>query len=303
MIVETVGLTKEYPDGGGCRDIDLTVGPGEIFGLLGPNGAGKSTFVKLLVGLLFPSAGHARILGRPLGDLEVRRSIGFLPENFRYQSWLTAAGVLRVHAALAGLAPREAAARIPEVLDRVRLVGVEKKKVGGFSKGMQQRLGLAVALLSRPRLVFLDEPTSALDPLGRREVRQIIQDLREEEVTVFLNSHLLSEVERVCDRVAIIKDGRLAAAGKLDTLLNRGLEVEIEVDEVNETLLSALRPVVCELRRDGTRLVVRVDGRERLPVLARTVCAAGCALYALEPRHCTLEELFLELTSGGEADA
>lgn len=303
MVVETFGLTKVYPGGGGCREITLNVGEGEIFGLLGPNGAGKSTFVKMLVGLLFPASGDARLLGRPLGDLEGRAGIGFLPENFRYHPWLTAGGVLRLHGALAGLSPDGVGERLPRVLDQVGLQGVEKKKVGAFSKGMQQRLGLAAALLARPRLVFLDEPTSALDPLGRREVRRLIQELRDEGVTVFLNSHLLSEVERVCNRVAIIKDGELVAAGELSALLNRELEVEIEVDEVDEGLLAALRPLVRHLWREGARLVVRVAGRGDVPLLARAVLERGRALYALEPRQTSLEDLFLELTAGGGEDA
>lgn len=300
VVLETFELTKVYPGGGGCRDISMRVGAGEVFGLLGPNGAGKSTFVKMLVGLLSPSAGQARLLGRPLGDLEARKGIGFLPENFRYHQWLTAGGVLQFHGALAGLSPGEIRERVPKVLKLVRLSGAEKKKVGTFSKGMQQRLGLAAALLPRPRLVFLDEPTSALDPMGRREVRQIIQDLQQEGVAVFLNSHLLSEVERVCERVAVIKEGQLVADGELRVLLDKGLEVMIEVDEVDEELLAALRPLAQDLRREGTRLMVRVAGPDTVPLLARKVVESGRALYALEPRQTSLEDLFLEMMSGGE---
>ncbi|MEW6459141.1 MAG: ABC transporter ATP-binding protein [Bacillota bacterium] len=299
MVVETFDLTKVYP-GGGCRDVTLAVGEGEIFGLLGPNGAGKSTFVKMLVGLLTPSRGGARLLGRPLGDINARTEIGFLPENFRYHQWLTAAGVLKLHGALAGLSAGEAGERVPRVLDLVGLPGTDNKKVGAFSKGMQQRLGLAAVLLAKPRLVFLDEPTSALDPVGRRDVRQLIRELREQGVTVFLNSHLLSEVEQVCSRVAVIKDGRVVAEGELPALLHKGLEVRIEVDEVNEALLEGLRPFVRHLRREGAALVVRVRDREDIPRLARVVLDSGRALYALEPGHESLESLFLELIGGGE---
>jgi len=301
MVVETYGLTKVYPGGGGCRDITLSVGEGEVFGLLGPNGAGKSTFVKVLVGLLSPTSGQARLFGRPPSDPAARRQIGFLPENFRYPDWLTVKELLAFHGGLAGLAPAEIKEAIPRVLELVRLSGVERKKVGTFSKGMQQRLGLAVALLARPRLLFLDEPTSALDPVGRQEVRRLIQDLKEAGVTVFLNSHLLGEVERVCSRVGILKDGRLVAAGELPSLLNAWLEVEIEVDRVDEGLLAALRPLVQDLRWEGSRITARVGERADIPRLARAVVERGLALYALRPRSNSLEDVFLELVAGGEA--
>ncbi|MBC7104837.1 MAG: ABC transporter ATP-binding protein [Firmicutes bacterium] len=303
MVVETVGLTKVYPGGGGCRDITLSVGEGEIFGLLGPNGAGKSTLVKILVGLIFPTGGHARVLGRPLGDLRAREKVGFLPENFRYHQWLTAGELLRFHGALGGMAPADLKRRIPQVLDLARLTGVERRKVGTFSKGMQQRLGLAVALLAGPQLLFLDEPTSALDPVGRREVRRLLLDLKGEGVTVFLNSHLLSEVERVCDRVAVIKEGRLVAQGGLAELLDAGPEVEIEVDEIDEDLLEVLRPLVRDLRREGTALLARVARRQEVPLLARRIVESGRSLYALRPRRTSLEDLFVELMEGDDTGA
>ncbi|MBC7344214.1 MAG: ABC transporter ATP-binding protein [Clostridia bacterium] len=302
MVVETYGLTKVYPGGGGCRDITLSVGAGEIFGLLGPNGAGKSTLVKMLVGLLFPTSGQARVLGCPLGDVRARQKIGFLPENFRYPAWLTAKELLEFHGALAGLTARETRKQIPELLDLVRLNGVERKRVAAFSKGMQQRLGLAVALLAKPKLVFLDEPTSALDPVGRREVRDIIQGLREEGITVFLNSHLLSEVERVCTRVGIIRGGELVAVGGLNELLSTGTEVEMELDEIDENLIHALRPLIKNLRREGAKLIAQVEGRECIPALVEKILEAGCRLYAVEPRRTSLEDLFLEMMAGGEGN-
>lgn len=220
MIVETSNLTKMYGKKIGCSEICLSVGEGQIFGFLGPNGAGKSTLVKILVGLLFPTSGTAKILGRPLGDLEARRKTGFLPENFRYQDWLTGEELLSFHASLYGLSAQDKKSRIPAVLEQVGLSGKERQRVGTYSKGMQQRIGLACALLPDPELVFLDEPTSALDPLGRREVRQIILDLRRRGKTVFLNSHLLSEVEMICDQVAIIHKGRIISTGVLEEMLS-----------------------------------------------------------------------------------
>lgn len=327
MVLETRNLTKVYPSGGGCFGITLAVEAGETFGLLGPNGAGKSTFVKMLVGLLAPTAGEARILGHPLGSLEARREIGFLPENFRYHDWLTARELLEFHGALRGLGVREVRRRIPEVLLLVGLSGVENRLVRTFSKGMQQRLGLAVALLPRPRLLFLDEPTSALDPLGRREIREIIQHLEGEGCTVFLNSHLLTEVERVCRRVAVIKNGRIVALGGLDELLANRLEVELHVGGLTPEILARLAQIGEVLRRlpaesgrgipvpgrfpgpgggpDGIqeKIWIRVDAREKLPQLAEAVVAGRGRLYSLSLVRNSLEELFVELMAGEGEDA
>lgn len=294
-VIETLNLTKVYPGGGGCRDITLEVAEGEVFGLLGPNGAGKSTFVKLLTGLIFPTSGQARLLGRPLGEVAARREIGFLPENFRYHDWLPAGELLALHATLHGVPPQEACRRIPEVLAGVKLSGVENKRVRTFSKGMQQRLGLAIALLARPRLLFLDEPTSALDPLGRREIREVIQHLASQGVTVFLNSHLLSEVERVCTRVAFIKEGVLVATGKLDALLAPGLEVRLRLGNLSQELLDQLAQMGSGLQVEGDLVTLQVPGPEDIPALAAVVVRTGGRLYSLEPRRGTLEDLFVEI--------
>ena len=209
MILQTEHLTKIYQQKVGCQDICLSVPEGQIFGFLGPNGAGKSTLVKTLVGLLFPTSGTAHLLGQPLGNLEARKRIGFLPENFRYHDWLTGYELLSFHATLHQMSVVLKKQRIPEILTLVGLAGKERQKVHTYSKGMQQRLGIACALVADPDLIFLDEPTSALDPLGRREVRTIILKLKQAGKTIFLNSHLLSEVAMICDRVAIIKQGQL----------------------------------------------------------------------------------------------
>ena len=208
--IQTHNLVKQYRGVTALAGLTMSVGRGEIFGFLGPNGAGKTTAVKLLLGLARPTAGDAQVLGRPAGDREARRRIGYLPELFRYQDWLTAREVLRLHCELMGMPHAERQAEIDHALDVVGLAGRAGDRVRGFSKGMQQRLGLGVALLGRPDLVFLDEPTSALDPVGRRDVREIIRFLKGRGTAVFLNSHLLSEVEQVCDRVAIIDNGRIA---------------------------------------------------------------------------------------------
>lgn len=304
-------MTKLYPGGGGCFDISLSLDAGEVFGLLGPNGAGKSTFIKVLVGLLTPTSGRARILGLPYGSLQARRQVGFLPENFRYHDWMTAAELLEFHGALHGLSRGEARRGVPEVLATVGLPGLARRLVRTFSKGMQQRLGLAVALLPRPRLLFLDEPTSALDPLGRREIREIMQRLQDRGMTIFLNSHLLTEVERVCQKVAVIKKGRIVATGRLEELLGQGRrrEVELEIGGLSAALLADIEQIAGLLRRDEgpaagrSRLRVRIDDRDKLPLLAEAVVRGGGRLYGLSPVQNSLEELFVELMGGDRLDA
>jgi len=309
-VLETEQLTKLYPGGGGCFDISLSLGAGDIFGLLGPNGAGKSTFIKMLVGLLTPTSGRARILGLPHGSLEARRQVGFLPENFRYHDWMTAAELLEFHGTLHGLSRGEARQRIAQALATVGLKGLEKRLIHTFSKGMQQRLGLAVALLPRPRLLFLDEPTSALDPIGRREIREIMQELQDRGLTIFLNSHLLTEVEKVCRKVAVIRRGRIVATGNLEELLGMGRhhEVQLEAGGLTAALLQCIEQIASVLHREDdpaagrTRLRLRVDDQDKLPLLAETVVHGGGRIYNLSMAQNSLEDLFVDLMAGDQAD-
>ncbi len=203
--IYTVGLRKRYGKTVAVKGLSLTVGRGEIFGFLGPNGAGKTTMVKMLLGLVKPTGGEGMVLGAPIGDRETRRKVGYLPELFRFQPWLTAREVLTLHCRLLQLAKPSWHTIITDSLHTVGLSDRASDKVAGFSKGMQQRLGLGVALLGEPALVVLDEPTSALDPVGRHHVRQIVRDLRSRGATVFLNTHLLEEAQQVCDRVAVAR--------------------------------------------------------------------------------------------------
>jgi len=309
-VLETEQLTKLYPTGGGCFDISLSLGAGEVFGLLGPNGAGKSTFIKMLVGLLTPTSGRASILGLPHGSLEARRQVGFLPENFRYHEWMTAAELLEFHGTLHGLSRGEARQRTAQMLVMVGLKGLEKRLVRTFSKGMQQRLGLAVALLPGPRLLFLDEPTSALDPMGRREIRKIIQELQDRDMTIFLNSHLLTEVEKVCRKVAVIRKGRIVATGRLEELLGMGRhqEVQLDVGGLTAGLLQRIEQIATVLHREedaggSSRLMLRVDDRDKLPPLAEAVVRGGGQIYNLSTIQNSLEDLFVELMAGETADA
>jgi ABC-2 type transport system ATP-binding protein len=266
-----------------------------VFGFLGPNGAGKTTTIKILLGLVRPTSGQARLFGQPAGESEARRRIGYLPENFRFHDWLTGSALLEFHARLAGLGEAQRRARVPAVLEQVGLGGRGNDRIHGYSKGMTQRIGLAQAIIHEPDLVLLDEPTSALDPVGRREVRDLIRSLRERGMTVFLNSHLLSEVEMVCDRVAIVDGGRVVRSGRLTDLIGGVLELRVTVDRIDPGLLDllALHGSVTQVR-DCTA-TLGVSDLEVAPVLADALVGAGYRLYGLVPSHQSLEDLFLSL--------
>ncbi len=271
----------------------MTVPRGEVFGFLGPNGAGKTTAVKLLLGLLPPTSGEAYVLGRPVGDLEARRRVGYLPELFRYQPWLSAREVLALHCELAGLPRSSWREEVTTALEVVDLAGRGDDRVGTYSKGMQQRLGLGAALLGRPELVLLDEPTSALDPVGRHDTRQVINRLRERGTAVFLNSHLLTEVEMVCDRVAIVDRGRVVSTGTLDELLGGG-SVRVRATGLAPADRASLAGFG-GLDDDGEWLTVRGLSPDRVPDLVAEIVRLGGRVYQVEPRHQTLEDRFLEL--------
>ena len=291
--IHTVDLTKRFGSTLALAGLSMTVPRGEVFGFLGPNGAGKTTAVKLLLGLLAPTSGEGWLLGRPIGDLHTRRRIGYLPELFRYQAWLSAREVLAVHCELAPLPRARWKEAIADALDIVGLTDRANDRVGTFSKGMQQRLGLGAALLGSPELVFLDEPTSALDPVGRHDVRRIIRELAERGAAVFLNSHLLSEVEQVCDRVAVVDHGRVIASGTMQDLLT-GSAVYVRatgLDAGAKAKLSDFGPVDDE----GERLTFTKLGQDRVPELVAEVVALGGRVYEVIPRHQTLEDRFLQL--------
>jgi len=290
-------LSKRYGRTVALAGLTMTVPRGEVFGFLGPNGAGKTTAVKLLLGLVDPTGGEAWVLGQPIGDVPTRRRIGYLPELFRYQPWLSGREVLRLHCELARL-PR--ASWREEIGRALALVGLTERggdRVRTYSKGMQQRLGLAVALLGSPELVFLDEPTSALDPVGRHDVRQVIHHLRERGTAVFLNSHLLTEVEMVCDRVAMVDRGRVIATGTLDELLG-GQACRFRLTDLDPGQRRSLASFG-ELDDDGEWLVIRGLPGERVPDVVAEVVRMGGRVHSVEPRHQTLEDRFLQLLGDG----
>ena len=296
--IHTQDLAKRYGTTVALRALTMTVERGEVFGFLGPNGAGKTTAVKLLLGLARPTAGEAWILGAPLGDLATRRRIGYLPELFRYQPWLRAREVLALHCALGKIDRATWHEEIRAALETIGLAERANDRVGTFSKGMQQRLGLGVALLGTPDLVLLDEPTSALDPVGRRDVRAIIAGLKARGVTVFLNSHLLTEVERVCDRVAIVDRGAVVAEGRVDDI-GAGAVVRIHVTGLAATdhaALSRFGPL--EVAGDWLRVRGLTDGA--VPDLVAEIVARGGRVHAVHPERATLEERFLTLLGEGK---
>ncbi len=292
--VHTIELRKEFRRTVAVAGLSMTVRRGEVFGFLGPNGAGKTTAVKLLLGLLRPTGGEAMVLGAPAGDREARRKIGYLPELFRFQGWLTAREVLEVHWRLLGLPRHRAAGAAGEALGAVGLADRGDDKVAAFSKGMQQRLGLAVALLGEPSLVVLDEPTSALDPVGRHDVRAVIRELRASGTSVFLNTHLLDEAEQVCDRVAVVERGRTIAIGALSELLGRQTSVRLQVSGMGAGWWNGFGGFGRWVAEGDWVLLEGVEPG-RVPDLVAAIVASGGRVAAVVPERQSLEARFLEL--------
>ncbi|HZT74083.1 MAG TPA: ABC transporter ATP-binding protein [Terriglobales bacterium] len=289
----TEGLCKRYGEKWAVRDLSLRVARGEVFGFLGPNGAGKSTSVKMLLGLVRPSGGAAWVLGYPPGDSAIRARIGFLPEHFRFYDWLTPRELLRLHARLLGGAA-ELGRQADELLRWVGLADHADRRLREYSKGMLQRAGLAQALLNRPDLIVLDEPTSGLDPAGRRLVREILRRERERGATIFLNSHLLGEVEATCDRVAFLRDGEVRAVRNVGAAA-RGLRVVARVAGLSPAGLAALTAWAAEISHVDGELSFVARDEEALPAILASLIAGGARVYSFAPRPVTLEDLFLEI--------
>lgn len=301
MAIETANLRKEYGGSPGkvgfvaVQDLSFSVPRGQVFGFLGPNGAGKTTTINMLLGNIKPTSGEAMLLGRPIGDREARAKLGFLPEKFQFHEFLTAEEFLDLHGRLYGMGQAARRQRIPEVLEQVGLIARRKSKIGEFSKGMQQRVGLAQAILNDPDLVILDEPTSALDPLGRREVREIVAGLKANGKTVLLNSHLLSEIEMTCDQVAILKAGQVVRLGRIDDLLAAPSTVEMRVGNQSAGLLRALESLAHTVTANGEMVTATIADEEIIPELAAAVIGHGGRLMSLVPRRESLEDLFIRV--------
>ena len=293
--IATSGLHKAFGSRVALHDLTLTVPAGEVFGFLGPNGAGKTTAMKILLGLVRPSGGQALVFGRPPAEPAARRRVGYLPEHFRFQEWATGIELLDFHGRLAGLGAAERAERIPELLARVGLEGRGDERVRRYSKGMTQRLGLALAIVHRPALVLLDEPTSALDPVGRRDVRVLVKELAAAGTSVFLNSHLLTEVEAVCERVAIVNQGRVVASGRLADLAGDTPRLRVLLDRIDRDALALLGRFGEVAAVTGTVATLQVTSVDCAPDLAKALVGAGYGLYGLVPLQRSLEDVFVDL--------
>jgi ABC-2 type transport system ATP-binding protein len=295
----THALAKSYGTVTAVVDLSFSVRRGEVFGFLGPNGAGKTTSMNMLVALVSPSSGDGSVLGRPLGDRQVRSRIGLLPEHFRFHETLTGRELLTLHGLLHGMNRRERRSQADRLLLRVGLIDAADRQLREYSKGMTQRLGLAQALINRPELVFLDEPTSGLDPLGRLMVRDLIRDLREEGTTVFLNSHLLGEVEQVCDRVAFVKQGRIVREVYLSRTLSI-LQVEMRIDRDAGLLVAELMRFGRVVSTNGHHATMEIPSEAVIPDLVRWLSSQSIGLYSLQPKQASLETLFVETMGSTE---
>ncbi|HEY8715310.1 MAG TPA: ABC transporter ATP-binding protein [Candidatus Acidoferrum sp.] len=295
MAIETRGLRKVFGDKVAVGNLSLAVRRGEVFGFLGPNGAGKSTSIKMLLGLVKPTGGEAFVLGAPSESVEVRRRIGFLPEDFRFYTWLTAAELLQLHGRLFGMSAERLRERVPTLLELVGLAPHRGKRLREFSKGMLQRIGLAQALIHEPELVFLDEPTSGLDPMGRRLVRDVIRAERERGATIFLNSHILSEIEITCDRVVFIQGGQVVAERDLRESPAREVRVVARVKNISAEAIAGLSRWGSAARLNGELLTLIPSSTDALPEILRHLVAAGAEVFEFRMERVSLEDLFLKI--------
>jgi ABC-2 type transport system ATP-binding protein len=293
----TIGKTLTALDG-----IDFTVQPGELFGLLGPNGAGKTTTVKILLGLTRATEGDVTVGGLPVSDPESRRRVGYLPEGHKIPGYLTARQTLKIFGRMSGMDSPSIERRIPELLERVRLAQWRDVRVKKFSKGMTQRLGLACALIHSPTLLLLDEPTDGVDPVGRREIRDLLREEAKNGTAVLLNSHLLSEIELTCDRVAMLRRGKVAAFGTVEELTRRAAKYKLIATPVDESLLEAFRATGAVVDRVNGHFELSVDDLPHLNRLVDQLRANGGVLSELSPLRNTLEDVFVDLVKAPELE-
>jgi ABC-2 type transport system ATP-binding protein len=301
-LIEVTGLRKQYRSSFGkplitaLAGIDFTVGEGELFGLLGPNGAGKTTTVKILLGLTHATAGTATIMGLPVRDPESRRRVGYLPEGHKIPNYLTARQALRIFGRMSGMSSADIEARIPMLLDRVRMGQWADVRIKKFSKGMTQRLGLACSLIHAPKVLLLDEPTDGVDPVGRREIRDLLVDeARQNGTTILLNSHLLSEIELTCDRVAVLRNGKVAAFGTVEELTRKSATYKMVATPIDDSLVAAFRHTGAGVERVNGHMVLSVDDVAHLNSLVDQLRARGGMLNELTPVRSTLEDVFVDL--------
>jgi len=303
LALESQALSKTYRSGvirrqgiTALEDLTLSVKPGEIFSLLGPNGAGKTTFIKIVLSLVRPSSGKASVLGEDITNVRIRKRIGYLPENHRYPGYLTGEQVLTLFGRLARVGRTDLHKRVGPLLELVGMTQWKSTKVKKYSKGMLQRLGLAQALVNDPDILFLDEPTDGVDPLGRKEIRDILRDIRGRGKTIFLNSHLLSEVELISDRVAILNKGKLLRVGTVDELTTEGFRYTIAVEgEIADAFFTEARALVIEVARDGTSLSTECKTIAEVNRLIDLLRKHQVSIVSISRQRSTLEDSFLSL--------
>jgi ABC-2 type transport system ATP-binding protein len=306
LAIQLENLHKTYSSPLGRRrvqalaGIDLEVARGEVFGLLGPNGAGKTTAVKILLDLTRPTAGSASILGIPVSRPASRLRVGYLPEGHRFPGYLTARETLSIFGRMSGMQGAALKTRIPLLLERVHLGGWAEVRVKKFSKGMTQRLGLAAALVHDPEVLLLDEPTDGVDPVGRREIRDILKDEARKGRAIFLNSHLLSEIELTCDRVAVLRKGKVAASGRIDELTRREQRYRFAASPLSDELVASFRDLGAGIERQNGHLLLSVRDLEHLNALIDRTRSAGSQLQELAPVRSTLEDVFVDLVKADE---
>jgi ABC-2 type transport system ATP-binding protein len=306
--IEARGLRKIYRTRFGSRSIaaldriDIRVERGRVVGLLGPNGAGKTTAVKVLLGLTRPSAGEASLFGLPASDPRSRRQVGYLPEGHRFPGYLTARQTLSIFGRMSGLDAAALDRRIPDLLSRVRLSDWSDVRVRKFSKGMTQRLGLAAALVHEPDLLLLDEPTDGVDPVGRREIRDLLHEEAARGKAILLNSHLLSEVERLCDRVTVLRRGRVVAEGRIDELTGSASRYRLVADGVTDGLLEEFRRSGATIERVNGHFDLAARDLDHLNALVDRLRGSGARLKELSPARASLEDVFVDLVREGELD-
>jgi len=310
-VIRTEGLTKHYTSGfwrprpyPALQDLTLQVGQGEVFGFLGPNGAGKTTTLKLLMQLIYPTSGTAEILGKRVGDVGVRRRLGYLPENPYFYDNLTAEELLEYFARVFGCSPSDGRARASRLLDEVGIGAERKFQLRKFSKGMVQRVGIAQALVNEPEVVFLDEPMSGLDPIGRREVRELILRLRDQGRTVFFSSHVLSDAEALCSNIAVMAKGRLVASGRLaDLLANQARAWELVISGASQHVIDRLAPRLTSVTTlGGGRYSLELPATTPPEPLLAEFVAAGVHVVSLNPVRETLEHFFVQQVQTSDTD-
>jgi ABC-2 type transport system ATP-binding protein len=309
VVLKTEGLRKTFKVGFWNRSVtalehlDVEVRRGEVFGFLGPNGAGKTTTLKILMGLIYPTNGTARILDRPIGDVGVKHQIGFLPESPYFYDYLTGEEFLRFYGQLFGLHGTALTARIEYLLQMIGLPHVKALQLRKFSKGMLQRIGIAQALINDPHLVVLDEPMSGLDPVGRKEVRDLILRLKDEGKTIFFSSHILHDAELLCDRVSILVKGRIVAMGSVKDLVGHASasSIEVVVEGLGEEGLGHIQPMVERIAAQGGRTLLVLKGQAQLNGVLDVIRAAKATLISVTPHQSSLEDLFMKEVREQEA--